>query len=160
MSIGQAEDGRSVSVAARAVGVDTPGRHWPTVPEIAEDVRANVAAGDTGHALRMLMDGVNRLPSALGAGRLDEALTEPPTTGDHAWDALLRGAIRYRLHELERKAPSWTRVEPLNQFWWPVAYSKEKAYVDMAHTPAELMRIGIFIDEREFTQAWTTVGAT
>lgn len=99
------------------------------------------------------MDGVNRLPSALSADRLDEALTDFPTTGDHRWDALLKGAVRYRLHQMGRKAPAWTRVEPLKQFWWPVAYSKEKAYVDMAHTPAELMRIGIFIDEREFTQA-------
>jgi len=128
-------------------------RWWPTTAEIADDIRTNLAAADTSHALRLLMDGVNYLPDADRAGRLDEALVAPQTTGDIRWDALLAGAVRYRLHQMGRTAPSWTRHhKPLDRFWWPVAYSRSKAYNDMAHTPAELLRLGIFIDEREFTQ--------
>ncbi len=128
-------------------------RYWPTIPEIADDVRANLAAGDESHAVRMLMDGINRLPDAQAAGLLDEALVQPESVGDLRWDALLYGAIRYRLHQMGLPAPSWTYLAPLDRFWWPFAYSPEKAYNDMAHTPAELMRLGIFIDDREFTQA-------
>ncbi|MCL2091366.1 MAG: hypothetical protein FWH11_09135 [Micrococcales bacterium] len=131
-----------------------PRRWWPTTAEIAADVRANLAASDTSHALRMLMDGVNYLPDADSAGRLDEALVEPETTGDVRWDALLAGAVRYRLHQMGRTAPSWTRgKKPLDRFWWPLAFSASDAYNDMAHTPAELRRLGIFVDEREFSQA-------
>ncbi|MBK7822750.1 MAG: hypothetical protein IPJ61_17215 [Tessaracoccus sp.] len=128
-------------------------RWWATVPEIAEDVRDALAAGDDIHAIRMLMDGINALPAAQKAGTLDDALNAPDTTGDPRWDALLAGALRYRLHQIGEHAPSWTFKEPLEKGWWPFAYSPSDAYNDMAHTPAELMRLGIFLDEREFTQA-------
>ncbi|MPV50153.1 hypothetical protein GCG21_09070 [Pseudactinotalea sp. HY160] len=132
----------------------TQARYWPTPAEIADDVRTNLAAGDESHALRMLMDGVNRLPQARHAGRLAETLAEQPESiGGERWDALLSGAIRYRLHQMGERAPDWTYREPLSQFWWPVSYSASQAYNDMAHTPAELLRLGIFIDEREFSQA-------
>lgn len=129
-------------------------RYWPTAIEIADDVRANLAAGDETHALRMLMDGVNRLQKAHSTGRLREALSaEPGSVGDTRWDALLAGAIRYRVHTLGQSAPEWTFKDPLPRFWWPVAHSPSQAYIDMAHAPAELMRLGIFLDEREFEQA-------
>ncbi|HMR49057.1 MAG TPA: hypothetical protein PKE40_07525 [Arachnia sp.] len=128
-------------------------RWWATVPEIAEDVRAALAAEDDIHAIRMLMDGINALPAARQAGLLDEALGEPSTTGDERWDALLAGALRYRLHQMGAGAPPWTYKPPLPTSWWPFAYSPSDAYNDMAHTPAELMRLGIFLDEREFSQA-------
>ncbi len=128
-------------------------RWWPTASEIADDVRANLAAGDEDHALRMLIDGVNYLPDAHAAGQLDEALVEPESTGDPRWDALLAGAIRYRLHQSGLAAPLWTRKEPLNRFWWPTATWDSQAYNDMAHSPAELLRIGIFLDERAFAAA-------
>ena len=106
-----------------------------------------------GRALRMLIDGVNYLPDAHAAGRLDEALTEPDGTGDPRWDALLAGAIRYRLHQSGLSAPGWTCKKPLDRFWWPTAAWDVQAYNDMAHSPAELSRIGIFLDERAFTAA-------
>lgn len=64
-------------------------RWWPTVPEIADNVRHALAAGDDVHAIRMLMDGINALPAAQQAGSLDETLSEPDTIGDQRWDALL-----------------------------------------------------------------------
>lgn len=128
-------------------------RWWPTVAEIADDVRANLERGDEDHAHRMLMDGINRLPAADAAGRLDEALGEPATVGDPRWDTLLAASVRYRLHQMGRRAPAWTFKPPLDTFWWPAAFSPSKAYNDMAHTPAELLRVGIFLDEREFTTA-------
>lgn len=134
--------------------MSTKPRYWPTATEITDDVRENLAAGDNSHALRMMMDGVNRLRYAQREGRLEETVTEEPATvGDRRWDALIAGAIRYRLHEMGECSPDWTLKVPLETFWWPVAYSPSKAYIDMAHSPAELMRLGIFIDAREFEQA-------
>lgn len=131
----------------------TSTRWWPTVSEIAEDVRANLTAGDQDHALRMLMDGVNHLPAIDAEGRLDEALDEPGGTGDPRWDALLAAAVRYRLHQMGRNPPQWTVKQPLDNFWWPVATWDSRAYNDLAHTPAELLRLGIFLDERAFATA-------
>lgn len=128
-------------------------RWWPTASEIADDVRTNLAAGDEDHALRMLIDGVNYLLDAHAAGRLDEALVEPESIGDSRWDALLAGAIRYRLHQSGLPAPRWTRKEPLDTFWWPYAPGPARAACDLANTPAELKRLGIFLARKDFEHA-------
>ncbi len=128
-------------------------RWWPTVAETAEAVGRELARGDVDMALRLLLDGVNQLPDAAAAGALDEALAEPATTGIARWDTLLAASVRYRLHALGLSAPAWTRKEPLDTFWWPAAHSAAKEYNDMAHSPAELVRVGIFMDERGYTTA-------
>jgi hypothetical protein len=128
-------------------------RWWPTATEIAVDVRDALDADDEDLALRLLLDGINQLPTAAAANALAEALPEPPSTGSIRWDTLLAAAIRYRLHTMGEKAPRWTHKEPLDRFWWPVSINASKAYNDMAHTPAELVRVGIFMDERGFSAA-------
>lgn len=128
-------------------------RWWPTAAEIADDIRHELGNGDDIMALRMLMDGVNQLPDAYAAGELDVTLAEPPSTGDLRWDTLLAAAIRYRLHRMGLHPPRWTFKEPLPTFWWPIKVSPSKGYNDMAHTPAELLRVGIFMDERGFDSA-------
>lgn len=128
-------------------------RWWPTAAEIAEAVRGELARGDVDMALRLLLDGVNRLPDAAAAQALDKALGPPPSTGSERWDTLLAASIRYRLHSMGLPAPRWTLKPPLSRFWWPAAHSASKEYNDMAHSPAELIRVGIFMDERGFTTA-------
>lgn len=128
-------------------------RSWATAEEIAADIRENLERGDESHALRLLLDGVNRLPYAAQDGCLDEALSEPATTSDPRWDLLLAGSIRYRLHQMSEIAPRWTVKEPLGTFWWPVKAGGARAACDMANTPAELKRLGVFISRRDFAHA-------
>lgn len=128
-------------------------RWWPTVPQIAAGVRRELDRGDADMAMRLLMDGINQLPAAAAAGRLDEALAEPSSTGSGRWDTLLAACVRYRLHTMDVRPPRWTWKEPLQTAWWPAAYSASKEYNDLAHSPAELMRVGIFLDERDFESA-------
>ena len=128
-------------------------RSWVTAEEIAADVRENLERGDESPALRLLIDGVNRLPFAAQDGSLGEALSEPATTGDPRWDLLLAASIRYRLHQMSETAPAWTAKEPLGTFWWPVKAGGARAVCDMANTPAELKRLGVFISRRDFAQA-------
>lgn len=131
----------------------TTRRWWSTASEIAEDLRRELAAGDEDMALRLLMDGINQLPAAAKAGQLAGALAEPESIGDPRWDTLLAASVRYRLHGMGATPPKWTRKEPLPQFWWPTRINASQQYNDMAHTPAELMRVGIFMDEKDFTTA-------
>ncbi|HHV20313.1 MAG TPA: hypothetical protein GXZ30_02055 [Propionibacterium sp.] len=128
-------------------------RWWHTMPELAKAIRAELESGDADAALRTLLDGINRLPDIATQGHLDEALTEPDSVGDLRWDTLLAVAIRYRLHQMGERPPRWTLKDPLDTFWWPVRVNLSKEYNDMAHSPAELLRVGIFLDERAFTSA-------
>jgi hypothetical protein len=128
-------------------------RWWRSLPEIADGIRGDLQTGDSDAALRTLLDGVNRLPMIAAEGALTEALTPPPSTGDQRWDTLLAAAVRYRLHAMGERPPRWTVRQPLDKFWWPVRINLSKEYNDMAHSPAELLRVGIFLDERAFTTA-------
>ncbi|MBK8460669.1 MAG: hypothetical protein WAS07_02180 [Micropruina sp.] len=128
-------------------------RWWPTADEIAADVRRELAGNDPDMAMRLLLDGINQLPEAAKAERLDEALLEPQTTGDERWDTLLAASIRYRLHTMHCQPPHWTRKEPLGRFWWPTDAGRGRAIYDMANAPAELARVGIFLSQRDFEHA-------
>lgn len=131
----------------------TDNRWWRTIAEIAEAITSELGRDDTDAALRTLLDGVNQLPAIAVTGDLDEAVQQPPSTGDLRWDTLLAAAVRYRLHSMDVVAPPWTVKQPLDKFWWPVRINVSREYNDWAHSPAELLRVGIFLDERDFTTA-------
>ncbi len=128
-------------------------RTWPSAADLALDIKREVENHDDITAIRLLMDGVNRLPDAAAHGQLAEALQEPASTGDIRWDTLLAASIRYRLHSMGERAPEWTFKQPLDRFWFPIRGGFLKAYNDMARTPAELQRVGIFMDRNGFTAA-------
>lgn len=128
-------------------------RWWPTVAEIAGHIRERLEEDDRTGAMRLLADGINCLPDAAAQHRLDDALQAPPSTGNQRWDTMLAAAVRYRLHQLGERPPAWTYKPPLDAFWWPTRLSPSQQYNDMAHTPAEFRRVGIFIDEKELDSA-------
>lgn len=53
-------------------------RWWPTLAETANAIRDELVRGEEDAALRTLFDGVNQLPDAATAGKLTDALSEPP----------------------------------------------------------------------------------
>lgn len=129
-------------------------RWWPTMVELAAAVCRELDAGDDDHAMRLLIDGVNQLADAHAAGRADEAVAEPPASvGDPRWDALLAGSVRYRLHSLGETPPAWTLMQPLATAWWPVDAGPRRAAHDSATAPAELSGLGVYLSERDFSQA-------
>jgi len=125
---------------------------WFTADQIAQIMRDELQSGSRPtQVIRFMMDGINRLPDAHKTGKLAEALVEPSSTGDERWDTLLAAAIRYRLRTMGVLAPVWTLKPPLPKLWWPAPISKRYAAFDLATTPAELRRVGIFINENSFT---------
>lgn len=128
-------------------------RTWPSIDEIAASITAELKTNDLDSALRVLLDGVNRLETAYANDDLEATLAAPRSTGSTHWDTLLAASVRYRLHRLGVKPPRWTWKDPLPKFWWPVSINASKQYNDMAHTPAELVRVGIFMNERGFESA-------
>lgn len=127
-------------------------RWWSTMPEVAARVRDALAGGDTVWANRLLCDAVNQIPLVAALDRLDVMLAAPGPTGDERWDALLAGAVRYRVRLLDLPAPAWTEREPLAAWWWPGGRGA-RAVLAMQRTPPELSRLGIWFDARNFTGA-------
>ncbi|WP_273652550.1 helix-turn-helix domain-containing protein [Cellulomonas fimi] len=131
---------------------DAGPRWWRTVPEIVDDVSAEVGRGDEPAAIRMLVDGLDALPRVAATGGADEMLAEPRSTGDDRWDALVAGSVRYVARRAGVPAPAWTRRRPLSAWWWPTGRGA-RAAVAVQHTPVELARLGVWFDERNFTTA-------
>ncbi|MCC2322166.1 winged helix-turn-helix domain-containing protein [Cellulomonas xiejunii] len=127
-------------------------RWWSTMPEVAERVRDALADDDSVWANRMLCDAVNQIPLVAALDGLDVMLAAPEPIGDDRWDALLAGAVRYRLRLIDRSAPSWTERDPLPAWWWPGGRGA-RAVLAMQRTPPELSRLGIWFDARNFTGA-------
>ncbi len=126
---------------------------WISARSIRDDVAECLERDDTDMALRLLIDGVNRIPEEADDAQLALLLEEPSSIGPVRWDTLLAALIRYRLHRIDRVPPRWTWKKPLDRFWWPVRINPSKGYNDMAHSPAELSRVGIFMDRRSLTSA-------
>lgn len=127
-------------------------RWWSTMPEIAPRIHDALAREDSVWAIRLLCDAVNQIPLVAALDGLDDMLATPGSTGDERWDALLAGAVRYRLRLLDRASPVWTERDPLPAWWWPGGRGA-RAVLAMQRTPPELSRLGIWFDARNFTTA-------
>lgn len=127
-------------------------RWWSTVPEVADHVGDALRSGDDAWASRVLCDAVNQIPLVAALGGLDVMLEAPASTGDDRWDALLAGAVRYRLRLIDHPAPSWTVRDPLPSWWWPGGRGA-RAVLAMQGTPPELARLGVWFDARNLTTA-------
>lgn len=127
-------------------------RTWQSVPEIASTVRELLPAGDEDGALRLLLDGVLRLPLAAADGSPDVtgSLDAPGSTGDDRWDALLAATVARVCRHAGVPVPPWTRRDSLPQWWWPGAVDARRAQV-VQRTPIDFRRLGIWFDERNLT---------
>ena len=142
--------GRSQPEIARHLRVAT--RTFRTAPEIAQAMTAHLVHGDEAQALRVMLDGVNALPTLTARGDIRAFLTAPRSTGDARWDTLLATAVAYRSRKAGLQAPRWTWRPPLGQFWWPAGEEAARAQT-MRRTPIDFKRLGIWFDERNFTSA-------
>jgi hypothetical protein len=132
-----------MATAGRAT---TPALTWRTIPEIAVSVRERLGAGDEDGALRLLLDGVLRLPLPVAAS-VPGALQAPPSTGDERWDTLLATVVARVCRQAGVPVPAWTRRESLTRWWWPGAVGARRAQV-VQRTPIDFRRVGIWFDER------------
>ncbi len=123
----------------------------PRISQIAEAMRVELAAGDEAMALRLMLDGVNRIPTT-PTDALDQMLDEPATIGDQRWDTLLAACVQYYCRRIGIRAPAWSRKEPLESWWWP-AREHARAAMTMQRTPIDFKRLGIWFSERNFTTA-------
>lgn len=117
-----------------------------TVPALARALRKEIAAGDTGFALRLIGRSVDEFRRMPASGR-EGFLGLPPSTGDHRWDTLVAAAFRRECRRAGIRPPGWTTVQPLTTWWFPVSDRLLVART-MQRTPIDLSVLGIWLDAK------------
>lgn len=129
-------------------GADSPifRRGLVTVPSAAAAIRSGLRRGwSTADLLRI----VRELRS--NAARLrDEAdraacWSQPSTTGDRRWDALLAAVTEMDALRAGREVPDWARGHALPHLWF-VGSSPSLHAHSLAHSPPSLAARGIVLD--------------
>jgi y4mF family transcriptional regulator len=118
-----------------------------TARELVESIRSEVARGDTDFALRLLANGLAAFGALQSTDAIERFLTEPPSTGDRAWDTLIASSVGRACRLRGVDAPAWTQVPALASWWFPVADPILTART-MQRTPIDLSVKGIWLDER------------
>ena len=70
--------------------------------------------------------------------------TDPGSTGDVRWDALVAGVVEDLAYRHDKSVPEWTVREPLDSWWFVTSVPKLEptAFVE---TPRALANRGVFI---------------
>lgn len=136
-----------IMLATRPTPPPPPGRTWLTIADAAEAIREELARGDTDFALRLLGRALSELQDLTDPTDRAAFLAEPPSTGDHRWDTLLAAAVARACRHTGITAPTWTRVEPLESWWFPV-FDPVLVARTFQRTPVDFAALGIWLDER------------
>jgi y4mF family transcriptional regulator len=123
-----------------------------TARSLARAIRNELEAGDTTFALRLLGRGVAELRRLEAAEELSVFLAEPPSTSDPRWDTLLATVVARECRLRGLPVPPWTRVAPLERFWFPDDDPILNART-MQRTPLDLRNKGIWLDGRALETA-------
>lgn len=123
-----------------------PARPPLTVADGAEIIGRELAAGDLDFAYRIL---AYTVADVRKRDDFDHTFAEPPSTGDHRWDALLAGVFAREATARGETPPAWTEVAPLDEPFWPeeIAYEPlRQRYI--RETPPELAALNIVYPAR------------
>lgn len=72
--------------------------------------------------------------------------SDPGSTGDHRWDALVAGLVERAAHRAGLRTPVWTAApERFLETWWFVSPHRSLHASALVHAPAELANRGVFV---------------
>ena len=120
-------------------------RTWLTATDVADGIRAEFERGDEEFALRILARGVADFRARTTEVELSLWLIDPPSTGDVGWDTLLGATAARECRNAGIDAPDWTRVAPLDAWWFPADERLLRART-MQRTPVDFHIRGIWLD--------------
>lgn len=118
-----------------------------TVTETARLIRGELDRGDVEFALRLLARSVADCRTMIDPTERAPAMSAPPSTGDHRWDALLAATFEREARLAGMTPPDWTDTPALPDAWFP---DPDPLLADRQRsaTPPELADRNIFFDER------------
>lgn len=116
-----------------------------TARALARAIRQELQEGDTTFAMRLLGQAVAELRGLDDPENLAAFLAAPPSTGDRRWDTLIAAVVARECRLRALPIPIWTRVPPLERFWFPDDDPILNART-MQRTPLDLRNKGIWLD--------------
>jgi hypothetical protein len=123
----------------------------PTVYEIAEVIREDLAADHFNHAFRAVIQLNDNFDAIDPATRVAIAITPPAPTGDARFDALIAGLVEYKLDRAHLPQPIW--LSDFRFFLdtpWDLEQLPHLQEEARALTPPQFVRHGVFIDPINF----------
>jgi transcriptional regulator with XRE-family HTH domain len=123
----------------------------PTVYEIAEVIRKDLAANHFNHAFRAVIQLSDNFDAIDPATRVAIAITPPAPTGDTRFDALLAGLVEFKLDRAHLPRPIW--LSDFRFFLdtpWDVEQLPQLQEEARRLTPEQFFRHGVFIDPINF----------
>ena len=119
-----------------------------SVREVAEEMAASLAKGDTSSATRLAFRILERYEKSDWETRSRIVADRPATTGSDRYDALLAGVVELACATHQIVAPSW--VNDNSYFlreWWFMSGMKSLHADALVHSPISLARRGVFVTQ-------------
>ncbi|MEU6247431.1 helix-turn-helix domain-containing protein [Glycomyces sp. NPDC047010] len=142
---------RYAGAVGAAVAVETAA--GPSLDATAVAVRRSLSGGDPNDALRHVIQFLDDARGADAAAVRRSMRTEPDTTGDRRWDALLAGVAEYASRRARIPVPGWATAPGrfLKRFWLVIEDLLGRpapglAAMSFADSPPELANRGVFLD--------------
>ena len=148
----------SAATAQRMKAVVAAGRESPihrnsllTVPAAAAALRDGLKHGwPTADLLRLIREMVSNSKWVESAVDIEAFFTQPSTTGDQRWDAMLAGVAEHLSLEAGRKAPAWTTGHAIRPLWFVGSVSSLDSMALASSAPSLRIR-GVVIDQESLT---------
>ncbi len=123
-------------------------RKEDTVAELAEEIAACLAKGDSSAATRLAFRFLERYDRSNWETRRRITAEAPLTTGSDRYDALLAGVVEFACASHGEVAPLWVNDEAffLSQWWFVSGITSLHADA-FVHSPISLARRGVFVTQ-------------
>lgn len=120
--------------------------HVSTAAGTASAIYSHLRSSHHSNAFRAVVQLLNDL-DGVSLEHAHQLVVEPPPLVDDRYDALLAGAVEWKLNQLQLPVPEWVQeTKPLASPWW--VYEPLAADVTVEEeTPEELRRRGVFVGE-------------
>lgn len=117
-----------------------------TAPAAASALRSGLRHGwQTADLLRVIREMRSNAHHVHTEADRDAFLTEPSTTGDPRWDAMLAGNTEDLAMAMGMQAPGWTRGHALPEFWFVGSMPALAAYA-FGYSPFSMQIRGVMVD--------------
>jgi ABC-type amino acid transport substrate-binding protein len=119
-----------------------------TVSDVADEIAACLAKGDSNSATRLAFHFLERYDKSDWETRQRITIEPPVTTGDDRYDALLAGIVEFACASHGTVAPDWVDAEHyfLKKWWFVSGMSKLHADA-LVHSPISLARREVFVTQ-------------
>lgn len=123
-------------------------RRENSVRELAEEIAACLAKGDSNEATRLSFRFVERYDKSDEETRIRVTAEPPQTTGSDRYNALLAGIVEFACESHGVTAPSWVNDEAffLSEKWFVSGMPSLHANA-LAHSPISLSRRRVFLTQ-------------